>query len=231
MSAKKKYYAVLAGRIPGIYTDWPSTRNQVDGFAGARYKGFPLRLEAEAWLENPGVSQPKNSIKKNKSKISQGREQESGAITVYTDGGARYNPGPGGYGCVLLYKDHQKELSGGFQMTTNNRMELTACIMALKEIKDSSLSVLLHSDSSYVVNGINKGWANNWRKNGWLKSDNKPAVNPDLWAELLILTESLNVSFKWVKGHAGDPLNERCDQLAVASSRLENLPPDIGYKG
>ncbi len=231
MAAKKKIYAVAAGHKPGIYTDWPSVKKQVDGFAGARYKGFFTRVEAEAWLAGGGFV----PLKKKNSRVEQsgnGAEAlDKDIIIIYTDGGARNNPGPGGYGAVLLYQNHTKELSGGFGLTTNNRMELMACIVALREIKDKTIPIILHSDSSYVVNGINKGWAKGWRRNGWVKSDKKPAVNPDLWAELLELTESLKITFKWVKGHAGNPLNERCDELAVASSRMSGLPVDSGYKG
>jgi ribonuclease HI len=232
MAVKNKFYAVAAGRTPGLYTDWSSAKIQVDGFAGAKYKGFSLKEEALAWLENSGLSQPRKVSCHKESTVSSSHDfPDKNIITIFTDGGARNNPGPGGYGCVLMYKGHQKELSGGFQLTTNNRMELMACIVALREIKDRSIPVILHSDSSYVVNGINKGWARNWQRNGWVKSDNKPAVNPDLWSELLDLTESLNITFKWVKGHAGNPLNERCDELAVASSRMSGLPVDTGYKG
>lgn len=238
MAQKKKIYAVSAGRVPGIYSDWPSAQEQIEGFSGAKYKGFSLREEAVAWLEQDGVvvAGKKKAVAKNGKTFSTPTTSstpstQGDVIIVYTDGGARNNPGPGGYGCVLKYKEHAKELSGGFRRTTNNRMELMACIVALREIKDRSKPVILHSDSSYVVNGISKGWAKGWRKNGWVKSDGNPAVNPDLWGELLDLTESLNVTFKWVKGHAGNPLNERCDELAVAASHRSDLPVDTGYQG
>ncbi len=103
-------------------------------------------------------------------------------------------------------------------------------IVALRELEVRDKQVTLYSDSSYVVNGINKGWAKKWRRNGWIKSDRKPAVNQDLWSELLELAEGLNIQFKWVKGHAGNPLNERCDQLAVAAARKSDLPVDYGYE-
>ena len=218
MAVKKKIYAVAVGRKPGIYSDWPSVKMQVDGFGGAKYKGFSNREAALAWLNNSGLSAPEPTT------------PPQDVIIVYTDGGAHNNPGPGGYGCILSYKDLEKEFSGGFRMTTNNRMELMACIVALREIKDKTIPIILHSDSSYVVNGISKGWAAGWRKNDWIKSDKKPAINPDLWAELLELSESLKITFKWVKGHAGNPLNERCDQLAVASSGKADLPVDSGYE-
>jgi ribonuclease HI len=110
-------------------------------------------------------------------------------------------------------------------------MELMGCIVALQKLEQRDKPITLYSDSSYVVNGIVKGWAKNWRKNGWIKSDKKPAVNQDLWEKLLELVEPLAITFKWVKGHAGNPLNERCDELAVASARRSGLPEDVGYKG
>jgi len=156
----------------------------------------------------------------------------SGAsIEIYTDGGAINNPGPGGYGVVLLVNGELRELSEGYQHTTNNRMELMACIKGIEALPSSSEKVALFSDSQYVVNGISKGWAKAWRRRNWLKSDGNPAVNADLWARLLDLTEGIDIVFNWVKGHAGHPLNERCDQLAVQSARGENLKVDSGYKG
>jgi ribonuclease HI len=130
---------------------------------------------------------------------------------------------------VILSGEEERELSGGYRLTTNNRMELMACIKALQSLDDSEKPVMLYSDSQYVVNGISKGGAKGWRKRGWKKSDGQPAKNDDLWAELLALTEKRAVSFHWVKGHAGHPLNERCDQLAVTNARKGNLPQDTGY--
>ncbi len=231
MGSKKKFYAVAAGHKPGIYTNWPEAQAQVMGFQGAVYKGFPTRAAAEAWIKNPTY---RPSAKKYKSQGNSPTAESSppkGEITIYTDGGARYNPGPGGYGVVIVYEDKQEEYSGGFRLTTNNRMELMACIVALQKLAYRHKSILLCSDSSYVVNGITKGWARNWRKKGWIKSDKKPAVNPDLWGMLLDLIEQLDITFHWVRGHAGNPLNERCDELAVAASRKDNLPEDEGYRG
>lgn len=136
-------------------------------------------------------------------------------VEIFTDGACSGNPGPGGWGAILRYGDKEKELSGGSDDTTNNRMELTACIEALKALK-VPCKVLLTTDSLYVVNGITKGWAVSWRNNGWRKADKKPALNPDLWGELLELTEKHDVAFNWIKGHAGHPENERCDALAVS---------------
>lgn len=135
-------------------------------------------------------------------------------VEIFTDGACSGNPGPGGYGAILRYGEHIKELSGGEEQTTNNRMELTAVITALEALKEPC-SVVLTTDSKYVVDGIEKGWAKSWRENGWKKKDKKPALNPDLWGRLLDLLEVHEVKFNWVKGHAGHPENERCDELAV----------------
>ena len=143
-------------------------------------------------------------------------------VEVYTDGACSGNPGPGGWGAVLRYrfngKVYEKELSGGDASTTNNRMELTAFIEALRQLKEPC-EVRLCSDSQYVINGLEKGWAKGWRARGWVKGDKKPALNPDLWARLLDLCDRHQVKLHWVKGHASNPYNNRCDELAVAESR------------
>ena len=136
-------------------------------------------------------------------------------VNIYTDGACSGNPGPGGWGAILEYEGHEKELSGGEDTTTNNRMELTAVIQGLRALKESCI-VELYSDSKYVIDGLQKGWAVSWRKNGWKKSDKKPALNPDLWEILLNLTEKHNLHYHWVKGHAENPKNNRCDEMAVA---------------
>ena len=138
-------------------------------------------------------------------------------VEIFTDGACSGNPGPGGWGAVLRYKGTEKQLSGGEHETTNNRMELTAVISALSALKEPC-EVTLTSDSKYVIDAITKGWAKSWRKNGWIKSDKKPALNSDLWAKLLELLDIHKVSFVWVKGHAGHPENEICDYLAVAET-------------
>ena len=136
-------------------------------------------------------------------------------VTIYTDGACSGNPGPGGWGAILEYMGHERELSGGEKNTTNNRMELTAVIRALQALKEPC-TVELYSDSKYVIDALQKGWAAGWRKRGWIKSDKKPALNPDLWELLLSLTETHDVRYHWVKGHASNPKNNRCDELAVA---------------
>lgn len=139
-------------------------------------------------------------------------------VELFTDGACSGNPGPGGWGAILRYKKSEKELSGGENPTTNNRMELSAAIEGLALLKEKC-HVTMYTDSQYVANGISKGWAKSWRKNGWKKSDKTPALNADLWERLLELTEFHQVDIIWVKGHAGHPENERCDRLAVAASQ------------
>ena len=150
-------------------------------------------------------------------------------VKIYTDGACKGNPGPGGYGVVLISGAKRKELSGGFRKTTNNRMELLACIEALRSLKRPCV-VELTSDSSYVVNAIEKGWAKRWRSKGWKLSPGRPAKNSDLWKLLLDLCAEHTVRFKWIKGHAGHPENERCDVLAVEASQQENLPADLAFE-
>lgn len=139
-------------------------------------------------------------------------------VEIFTDGACSGNPGPGGWGAVLRFNGIEKELSGGEKDTTNNRMELTAVIRALKALKEPC-KVKLTTDSKYVCDAINQKWVYSWQKNGWRKADKKPALNVDLWEELLPLLEIHEVSFLWVKGHAGHPENERCDGLAVSFYR------------
>lgn len=136
-------------------------------------------------------------------------------IEIYTDGACSGNPGPGGWGAILRYNGTEKEISGGEKETTNNRMELTAVIEALSRLKEPC-EVTLITDSKYVSDGLSKGWAESWKRNGWKKSDKKPALNPDLWDELLKLCAVHKVTVQWVKGHASHPENERCDKMAVA---------------
>ena len=139
-------------------------------------------------------------------------------VTIYTDGACSGNPGPGGWGAVLCYKGTEKELSGGEAQTTNNRMELTAVISALRALKalKEPCRVYLYSDSKYLVDSLMKGWVIAWEKRGWVKADKKPALNADLWQELLRLDKVHEITYHWVKGHADDDYNNRCDGLAVA---------------
>lgn len=147
-------------------------------------------------------------------------------VTIYTDGACSGNPGPGGYGTVLIYNGSRKELSGGFLNTTNNRMEITAVIKGLEALKQPC-RVTVYSDSKYVVDAFEKGWLNNWQKNNWRKSNKEKVLNIDLWQRLLELMAVHNVSFKWVKGHQENKENNRCDELAVLASKQTELLEDI----
>ena len=139
-------------------------------------------------------------------------------VEIFTDGACSGNPGPGGYGVILKYGDAVKELSGGEKETTNNRMELTAAIVGLEAL-NQPCRVRLYSDSKYLIDAILNGWAVKWRENGWMRNRREPDLNPDLWEKVLNLLDKHQVELVWVKGHAGHPENERCDQLAVAQSQ------------
>lgn len=149
-------------------------------------------------------------------------------LTIHTDGACLGNPGPGGWAAILQYGGTTKELSGGHSRTTNNRMELMAVIEALKALKHPS-SGTLHSDSKYFLDALGKGWLANWKRNGWKTASKKPVKNRDLWMILDPLLANHNLELKWVKGHAGDPGNERADELAKAAAMAEGLTPDPGY--
>ena len=150
-------------------------------------------------------------------------------ITVYTDGSCIGNPGPGGYGVVVLFGNNRRELSGGYRKTTNNRMEILAAIVGLGVLKEKC-RVTVYSDSQYLVKAVEAGWAKKWRANGWRRNKKEMALNPDLWDRLLGLCEHHDVEFQWVRGHAGNVENERCDQLAVEAARQPGLPPDEAYE-
>ena len=148
-------------------------------------------------------------------------------VKLYTDGACSGNPGPGGWGAILDCDGYRKELSGGEEKTTNNRMELLGVINGLEALK-YRCDVTLISDSKYVIDAITKGWAVKWRKNGWMRNAKDKALNPDLWERLLNLLEKHEMHYQWVKGHAGHPENERCDQLAVAQSKNSALNNQTG---
>jgi ribonuclease HI len=225
---KQKFYAVAVGRRSGIFTDWPSAEAQVKGFAGAKYQSFPSKEDALAWLEDP-VYQKKERPGNGCGLVQPMLEQRQGAIAIFTDGGCINNPGPGGFGIVIEANGERLEMSGGFQLTTNNRMEMMAAIVALEKLRECGTPIDLYSDSSYLVNGITKGWARKWRNNGWCKADGGVVKNVDLWQRLLLLVDVLDVRFHWLKGHAGNEGNERCDKLAVAAAHQPDLPVDGGY--
>ncbi len=152
-------------------------------------------------------------------------ETKGPKVTIYTDGAAKGNPGPGGFGIVMKSGEHRREISQGFRKTTNNRMELLSVIVALEQLKQKPSQVTLHSDSKYVVDAVEKGWLFKWEKKGF-----KDQKNPDLWKRFLRIYRQHNVRFKWVKGHAGDPENERCDELAVDAAEGPSLAIDEAYE-
>ena len=236
---KKKYYIIIKGHRPGLYTTWfgdKGAADQVQGYQNAVYKGFYTKEEAQEWLRKFNPEKLPADLLKLIEDLPASKEVENlkkmiaeGKMLIHTDGGANPNPGPGGYGVVLRYKDQRKELSGGFRLTTNNRMELLACIKGLDSLTEKS-DVILFSDSQYVVNAIEKGWAKKWQANDWKAKDGSMRTNHDLWTILLSLCEKHDVEFKWVKGHAANMDNERCDQLASQMARRRNLPIDEGYE-
>jgi ribonuclease HI len=238
LEKKKKFYAVARGRNKGIFTAWfgpGGAEAQIKEFPGARFKGFPSIDEARQWLADMASGAlPAGQSKTEKKSSSPAQaahapEPADGRIILYTDGGCSFNPGPGGYGAVIIDGDARQELSGGFRLTTNNRMELSACIEGLKVLPASS-SVILFSDSKYVVDAATKGWAKKWRTNGWMRTATDAAENYDLWDKLLALCEKHNVEFVWVKGHAGNTENECCDRLATTAAAGKNLPADTAYE-
>jgi ribonuclease HI len=240
--AQKKYYAVRSGREPGVYQTWSECKAQVDGYPKADYKGFGSLHEAQAWLGDVKIAAPKParlfeepkpaspSKRKPKPGKAPGLSPEAAETTdgvkrvvIYTDGACTGNPGPGGYGVVMLCGEHRRELSGGYRLTTNNRMEIMGCIVALQALKDRC-DVTLHSDSKYVVNAMSKGWARRWQLANWQRREGygentvwKDALNADLWQQMLDLCDRHKVRFVWVRGHAGNVENERCDTLARAA--------------
>ncbi len=146
-------------------------------------------------------------------------------VEIYTDGACSGNPGPGGYGTILKFNGHEKELSAGYKLTTNNRMELMAVIVGLESLKEKCI-VDVYSDSKYIVDAVVKGWAKRWEQKGWMRNKKEPAKNPDLWERLLDLLDKHQVKMHWVKGHAGHPENERCDELAVQATAGIDLLTD-----
>lgn len=150
-------------------------------------------------------------------------------VTLYTDGACINNPGPGGYGVVLLYNSNRRELSKGYRKTTNNRMEILAAIAGLEALREPC-RVMLYSDSQYLVQSIEKGWARRWQENAWMRNKKEKAVNPDLWERLLELCSIHSVRFEWIRGHAGHGENERCDELATSAARGSELDVDDAYE-
>lgn len=239
-SQKKQYYVVVKGHAPGLYKTWlgnDGAAKQVAAYPQALYKGFFSLEQATDWLRELGAEKlrtyapnlllylenvPAESADPIQNLLIQGK------IVIYTDGSSLGNPGKGGYGAVVMHGEQRKELSAGYFETTNNRMELMACIVALQTLNERS-DVVLFSDSKYIVDAINNGSAERWKANRWLKSDRTKIANIDLWKELLTLNEQHKIEFRWVKGHFTDKNNERCDQLANVAARSKELKHDKGY--
>jgi ribonuclease HI len=192
----------------------------------ALFPGDAWQVSAQA----PSTGEKPIEKKSASNEIDPAQALADGKMVIYTDGACEGNPGRGGYGVVVLYKKKRKELSGGFHRTTNNRMELMAGIVGL-EVVQNGVEALLFSDSRYLVNGLNRGWASRWRQHGWMRTKTDKAENADLWARLLELVEGRKVQFIWVRGHAGNKENERCDQLAVQALSRPKLSEDENYSG
>lgn len=247
---KNKYYAVRVGREPGIYRTWDECKAQVDGYVNAQYKGFTSHEDAKEYLGlaktnksssgKPAAERPAKTLFNNERQAGYGDDEARAReiletpdglkhVVIYTDGACLGNPGPGGYGVVLLHDKHRKEFSRGYRLTTNNRMEILACIVGLQALKDSC-AVTLYSDSQYVVNTMTKGWARRWKQNNW-KRKNENVPNADLWEKMLELYDRHKIRFNWVRGHAGNKENERCDQLAREAALGFEMAIDAGYEG
>ncbi len=152
-------------------------------------------------------------------------------IIIYTDGACLGNPGPGGWAAVLIWGDKRKELSGGFKLTTNNRMEILAAIEAIRAIKTTKkYNIKIHSDSRLLINAVNQNWLSKWESKGWMRNNKDKVINPDLWKQLMIELPKHNIEFIWVEGHAGIPENERCDVLSKQAAQMPNLPTDTAYE-
>lgn len=238
---KKQYYIVVHGHKPGLYTEWfgdNGASKQVEGFNDAIYKGFYSKEDALQWLREfseemlqkyaPNLldlvdySIPLKVVDDDVELLKEGK------VVIHTDGCALGNPGVGGFAVLLRYKDKEKEITGGFQETTNNRMELIACIEGLKSLKQKS-NVIVFSDSKYLVDAIVNQWIYKWRNNHWTKSKSQKVLNADLWKTLLDLIEQHEVELRWVRGHNIDKSNQRCDILAKQAAQQKNLPIDIGF--
>lgn len=250
----KKIYVVAKGKKPGVYRAWAGSgqaQEQVQGVAGAKYKSFASPADAKAWAQtiegvHPSVLDALDGVKGGGPGSADEYEDalKRGEAVVFSDGGSQGNPGPGGYGCVVLCGDTRQEFSAGFRQTTNNRMEIMGCIAGLEwkfgglgitkkhgpVMRDADApKILVVSDSRYVVDAMTKGWAIRWRARQWMRNETELAKNSDLWERMLYLCEGKNVTFRWVKGHAGSTENERCHDLAVEAAAGDDLPLDPGF--
>ncbi|SDD58611.1 ribonuclease HI [Sporomusa acidovorans] len=235
----KRFYVVKNGRIPGIYRSWDECKQQVDGYPGAVYKGFAIESEAKEYLAGsalqtkPCLASKSGNSKPLKTALFPDTPPEPtnypvDSIIVYTDGSCLKNPGgPGGYAAIIQQGKSVKELTGSEPSTTNNRMEMKAAITALSYF-DQPATIILHTDSQYLRRGLADGWVEKWKRNGWITKAGTPVLNKELWQELDRLNCFHKVMWKWVKGHHGNPLNERCDELAVGAAT--NEAKKIGWK-
>lgn len=212
----KKFYAVKRGRKTGLFTVWAECAAQVKGFQGAVYKGFMTEEEARAWL---GGADARTEQPRAAAEMAEPSAPDADYI-IHTDGSCLRNPGgAGGWAAVIetTATGAVEEKSGGDPETTNNRMELTAALMALSAVPEGA-RVALYTDSQYLKNAFTKFWLPAWKKRGWKKADGEPVLNQDLWVQLDAAFAARQVQFHWVKGHAGNPRNERCDALARAEA-------------
>ncbi len=218
-----KYHVISTSKSGhgAIFTNGKEAKEYMSNYSDSIYTVF----------DNIPIKIP--SIKPIEEKVGTSVSEVSGSatITIYTDGSALGNPGPGGYGVVLIKDDETIKISQGYKHTTNNRMEMLGVITALETLEDDTTrSIKIYSDSQYTLNSITKGWAKGWRKKGWKKSDGKPALNIDLWKRMLDGVEKFpKLTFHWVKGHAGDPMNELADELANGAAHGDDLLEDAGY--
>lgn len=220
----KKFYAVKRGRKTGIFTVWAECSAQVQGFQGAVYKGFMTEAEARDWLDGALDSSAPRAAKSGaaakKSSVPPVEEPVDADYIIHTDGSCLRNPGgAGGWAAVIetVATGEVRECSGGDPETTNNRMELTAALEALSAVPEGA-RVALYTDSQYLKNAFTKFWLPAWKKRGWKKADGEPVLNQDLWMQLDAAFAARCVQFHWVKGHAGNARNERCDELARAEA-------------
>ena len=212
----KKIYAVAKGRQTGLFTTWAECAKSVNGFVNAKYKGFADTDSARAWLAENLVNIPANAVSpKHSVAETKDNDEDAADFIVYTDGSCLKNPGAGGWATVIIDKATGEitEMSDGEKLTTNNRMEMSAAINALERTPEGA-NILLYTDSQYLKNAFTKYWLRNWKRNGWKTSAGEAVKNRELWQKLDKLTAARQIKFRWVKGHAGNKFNERCDELA-----------------
>ncbi|MFN3309970.1 MAG: ribonuclease HI [Anaerolineales bacterium] len=245
-SRRKSLYVVLKGHQPGVYPQWEGSEGakiQVEGFGNAVYKGFYTAEEASNWLKSQAkeplppplmkwlIEQERKAANHSSKSLKSLTEThlQAGGTVIFTDGATLGNPGRGGYAAAILQNENRREISGGFRLTTNNRMELYACIAALESIQPPQ-KVLLITDSAYIYRATMQGWLQRWAENGWKQRRGRAVENRDLWQRLHRLCQCFTVEVYWIKGHNATLENERCDWLANRAAQKPNLPEDQGYQ-